>query len=105
MRKNMISRRERLKESHGCGRATAKSRGGLAAFEYADAVFQRFAVRIVVARVHKPARIRALGVSLESRGKINRRRNCPGCRINGVPGVDGESFNFHLCWKLSNFVR
>ena len=33
--------------------------------------------------------VKALDVSLESSGKINRRRNCPGCRINGVPGVDG----------------
>ena len=89
MRKDMVSRRERLKQGHRCRRATPKSRRSLAAFEQADAALERLTIRIVVARVHESARVRAFNVALEGGGKMNGRRNCPRCRINGVPGVDG----------------
>jgi hypothetical protein len=89
MGEDMVSRRESLKQSHRCCGAAAKSRRGLAAFEQADAALQRLAVRIIVARVHESARVSAFNVALESGGKMNGRCNCPGCRINRVPGVNG----------------
>ena len=89
MSEDMVSRRESLKQSHRCSRSTAKSSRGFAAFEHADAALKRLTVRIVVTRVHESARVSAFNVALESGGKMNGRRNCPGCRINRVPGVDG----------------
>ena len=89
MGENMVSRVKRLEQRHRRRHATAKSRRRVAAFERADAALQCFTIRIIVARVHKSARVRAFDVPLVSSGKINRRRNGPGCRIDGAPGVNG----------------
>src|SRR5438132_1445286 len=96
MGKDVISGAQRLKDGRGRACAGGECGGGHAALERADAAFQGVAVGIIVTRVHETARIRPFDVALERGGKINWGSNCSGGRINGMSGVNGESFNFHL---------
>src|SRR5215468_11230277 len=97
MRENVIARGQRLQNRHGGGGAGGEGRGRFAAFEDCHTALQRLPIRIVVARVHEPARVRALDVAFERGGKINGGGDCPGCRIYRVPRVNGYGFDFHLC--------
>ena len=67
MREDVIARRQRLKDGHARSRPGSESGRCGAAFQCANTVFECLAVWIVVARVHEPAGVRALGVSLERR--------------------------------------
>src|SRR5260370_33935886 len=89
MGEDVISRRERMKQPHCCGRASAKSRRCLTAFEHADSTFQRLTIWIVIARVHKTARISALDISLEGGGEVDRCRNRSGGGVDHMSGMDG----------------
>src|SRR5262249_5867983 len=66
VRKNVIARRQRLKNGHARSSTGSKSCRRGAAFERADPLFQRLTVWIVVARVHEPARVGSFDISLES---------------------------------------
>ena len=85
----MIARRQRLKDGHCCSGSGGKGGCNCSAFESADPALQGFPIGIVVARVHETARVRAIDVALECCGKVNWGGDCPGCRVNVVPGVNG----------------
>src|SRR6266404_8852735 len=101
MGEDVIARSKCLEQSHCRGCPTPKRSSPCAAFERADSFLERLTIWIVVARVHEPARVGALYVTLESRGKMNRNRNCAGGGIDCVPGVHGQSFNAHRIADLS----
>ena len=89
MRQDVIARRQRLKDGHGCSGPRAERGRHRPAFERADPALQGLAVGIVVARVHEPARVGAFDVALEGGGKVNWGGDCPGCRVNAVSSVNG----------------
>ena len=101
VREDMISRRKRLKKSHRGSRACAERRGCFAAFDRTDTALQRLAIRIVVARVHEPARVTSFHVALKCGGEMNGRGDGSGRRIDCVSGMHGQGFNFHvdLIWR------
>ncbi len=101
MREDMIARGQCLEQSHRRGCPTAKRSSGRTAFKRADTLLQRLTVWIAVARVHEPARVGALHVTLESGGEMNRSRNCAGGGIDCVPGMHGQSFYTHRIVDLS----
>lgn len=65
MREDVIARRQRLEDRHACSRPGSERGRPCAALQRADSLFECLAVWIVVARIHEPARVGALGVSLE----------------------------------------
>ena len=88
VRQDVVARRKRLKDRHGCSRSGAECRGRGTAFQRAYPALQCLPVGIVVARVHEPARVRSVYVAFERRGQINRGGDCSGRRVNAVPGVN-----------------
>ena len=86
---DVIAWRQRLKDGHGCSGPRAERGRNCTAFECADPALQGFPIGIVVARVHETARVRAIDVALERCGKVNWGGDCPGCRVNVMPGVNG----------------
>ena len=65
MREDVIAWRQCLKDGHTCSGSRGERCRSRATLQRADSLLERLAVWIVVARVHEPARIRALGVALE----------------------------------------
>src|SRR4249919_3701528 len=51
---------------------------------------ERGVIRIVIARVHEPARISAFDIAFEGGGKMDRRGDRTGGRVDRVTRVDGE---------------
>src|SRR6266404_5517730 len=101
MGEDVIARSKCLEQSHCRGCPTPKRSSPCAAFERADSFLERLTIWIVVARVHEPARVGALHVTLESGGEMNRSRNGAGRRIDCVAGVDSQSFYAHRIVDLS----
>src|SRR6266487_5745255 len=101
MCEDMISRRERLKNSHGCPGSGSKGGRAGTAFKRADSLLEGLAIWIVVARIHEPARIGAFDVPLESGREMDRSRNGAGGGIDCVAGVDSQSFYAHRIVDLS----
>src|ERR1035441_8382919 len=62
-----------------------------------EALFQRAAVRIVLARVAVPQGIVALGTAFEGGGKMDGRRHGPGGGVDMAARMDGPGLDLHHC--------
>lgn len=92
----MVARGEGCKQSHCCRHAATEGRCGDSAFERAHPVLQRFAIRVIVARVHEPARISSFDIALKRGREVNWCRDCAGCGVNLVSGMNRHCFHVNL---------
>src|SRR5438874_5217755 len=84
----MVAGCEGCEQSHCCRHAAAKGCRGGSVLERAHPVLQRFSIWVIVARVHEPAGISSLDIALKRGREMNRRRDCTGCRVNLMPGMN-----------------
>src|SRR5262249_28974042 len=67
--------------------------GILPSLERGEALLERGTVRRAAARVEEPARVRAVGLPLEGRRRMDGRRHGPGARVDVQPGVHREGLD------------
>jgi len=87
------------------GRSAAKGRGCFAAFDRAYSAFERLAVRIVIARVHEPARITALDITLECGGQMDRRGDRAGSPESIACPAAQPKFQFSFLFVVDSKSR
>src|ERR1043165_6702740 len=103
----MIVGTKGLDNGCGCCHSTAESCGAGTTFQRGNSSLQHLSIRIAVAAVHVPMRIRSLSVPLERGGKVNWCSDCSGRRIDSVAGVNCQGFDFHRmqCNCGAEFVK
>src|SRR5262249_58317130 len=87
-RDDVVTGLERHENRRGRRRRRRERRRGRAALERRQALLERLAVGVVVARVEVAARIRAIRIALERRGRMDRLGDRAGGGIDVRAGVD-----------------
>ena len=94
-RKHMVAGRQRLKQRQCRGRAGGEGEPRDAVLERGERRLERAPVGVGGAGVDVPTPIAAVGLPLECRGEVNRRRDGARGGIGGVTGADREGLDAH----------
>ena len=105
---HVIAGLERQENRRGRGRGRRERGGGRAALESRQALLERLAIGVVVARIEEAARVRAVRVALERRGRMDGLCDRAGAGIDVRAGVDRDRFDPHLrhpliFWPLGSY--
>ncbi len=92
---DMIARFEPLNERRGDRQAGREDQRVFAAVQRGEALLERVAIGIFLARVAVAQRVIARGGALESRGEVNGRSYGPGRGIDAAAGMNRDGLDFH----------